>query len=73
MTLPALSLRRPVLATVLNLLIVLIGAVALTRLPVRELPLVDTARITVRVDYRRRARCRRRCSVIERACRISRP
>lgn len=51
MTLPALSLRRPVLATVLNLLIVLIGAVALTRLPVRELPQVDTARITVRVDY----------------------
>ncbi|RJL21800.1 efflux RND transporter permease subunit [Paracoccus siganidrum] len=51
MTLPDLSLRRPVLATVLNLLIVLIGAVAMSRLPVRELPQVDTAEITVRVEY----------------------
>lgn len=51
MTLPDLSLRRPVLAMVLNLLIVLIGAVAMTRLPVRELPQVDTAEITVRVEY----------------------
>ncbi|MFQ8433359.1 efflux RND transporter permease subunit [Amaricoccus sp. W119] len=51
MTLPELSIRRPVLATVLNLLIVLIGAVAITRLPVRELPSVDTAEVTVRVNY----------------------
>lgn len=51
MSLPNFSLRRPVLATVLNLLIVLIGAVAMTRLPVRELPQVDTAQVTVRVNY----------------------
>jgi multidrug efflux pump len=51
MSLPELSLRRPVLAAVMNLLIVLIGAVALTRLPVRELPQVETAEVTVRVDY----------------------
>ncbi|MEO1978207.1 MAG: efflux RND transporter permease subunit [Paracoccaceae bacterium] len=51
MTLPDLSVRRPVLATVLNLLIVLIGAVALTRLPVRELPQVETAEVTVSVSY----------------------
>ena len=51
MSLPGLSLRRPVTATVLNLLIVLIGAVALSRLPVRELPQVDAAQVTVRVDY----------------------
>ena len=51
MSLPNLSLRRPVLVTVLNLLIVLIGAVAMTRLPVRELPQVDAAWVTVRVDY----------------------
>lgn len=51
MTLPELSLRRPVLATVLNLLIVLARIVALSRLPVRELPNVDTAEITVSVDY----------------------
>ncbi|WP_121068111.1 efflux RND transporter permease subunit [Chachezhania antarctica] len=51
MSLPDLSIRRPVLAAVLNLLIVLIGAMALTRLPVRELPQVDTAEVTVRVSY----------------------
>lgn len=51
MSLPDFSLRRPVLATVLNLLIVLIGAVAITRLPVRELPQVEAAQITVRVNY----------------------
>lgn len=51
MSLPDLSLRRPVMATVLNLLIVLIGAVAMSRLPVRELPQVEAAQVTVRVDY----------------------
>ncbi|MEE2859342.1 MAG: efflux RND transporter permease subunit [Pseudomonadota bacterium] len=51
MSLPDLALRRPVLATVMNLLIVLIGAVAMTRLPVRELPQVDAAEVSVRVDY----------------------
>ena len=51
MSLPDLSLRRPVTATVLNLLIVLIGAVAISRLPVRELPRIEAAQITVRVDY----------------------
>lgn len=51
MSLPDLALRRPVLATVMNLLIVLIGAVAMTRLPVRELPQVDASEVTVRVDY----------------------
>ncbi|MBB95020.1 MAG: multidrug transporter AcrB [Rhodobacteraceae bacterium] len=51
MSLPDMSIRRPVLATVLNLLIVLIGAVALTRLPVRELPQVDSARLSIVVNY----------------------
>ena len=51
MSLPDLSLRRPVMATVLNLLIVLIGAVAITRLPVRELPSVEAAEVSVRVNY----------------------
>ncbi|MBC9248499.1 efflux RND transporter permease subunit [Paracoccus sp. 11-3] len=51
MSLPDLSLRRPVLAIVMNLLIVLIGAVAMTRLPVRELPRVEAAQVTVRVTY----------------------
>lgn len=51
MSLPDLSLRRPVLVTVLNLLIVLIGFVAMNSLPVRELPQVEAARVTVRVNY----------------------
>ncbi|CAM3186567.1 efflux RND transporter permease subunit [Paracoccus nototheniae] len=51
MSLPDFALRRPVFATVMNLLIVLIGAVAVTRLPVRELPSVEAAEVTVRVDY----------------------
>lgn len=51
MSLPDLSLRRPVLATVMNLLIVLIGAYAMWQLPVRELPRVEAAQVTVRVNY----------------------
>ena len=51
MSLPRLSLRRPVLAAVVNLLIVLAGAVAMTRLPVRELPQIETAQVTVSVAY----------------------
>lgn len=51
MSLPGLALRRPVLAVVMNLLIVLIGAMAVSRLPVRELPSVEAAEVSVRVDY----------------------
>ena len=36
MQLPEISIRRPVFATVLSLLILLIGAVSFTKLPVRE-------------------------------------
>ncbi|SFQ11506.1 efflux RND transporter permease subunit [Tranquillimonas alkanivorans] len=51
MTLPDLCLRRPVLATVMSLLIVILGAAALTRMPVRELPDTTTAEVTVSVPY----------------------
>ncbi|MEO1511217.1 MAG: efflux RND transporter permease subunit, partial [Planctomycetota bacterium] len=51
MTLPELCLRRPVLATVSSLLIVVIGLVALSRLPVRELPDVDSATVTITTGY----------------------
>ncbi|TNH39818.1 efflux RND transporter permease subunit [Paracoccus haeundaensis] len=51
MSVPDFALRRPVFATVINLLIVLIGAVAITRLPVRELPSVEAAEVSVRVNY----------------------
>ena len=49
--LPSLSLRRPVLVLVVNLLVVLAGLAALIAVEVRELPNVDRPVITVRVDY----------------------
>ena len=45
--LPSLSIRRPVLIVVLNLLIAIAGFAALNGLEVRELPDVDTPQITV--------------------------
>ena len=49
--LPSLSIRRPVLILVVNLLIVLAGLAALTSVEVRELPDVDRPVVTVRVDF----------------------
>ena len=51
MTLPDLCLRRPVLATVMSILIVILGFAGLARMPVRELPDVTTAEVTVSVGY----------------------
>ncbi len=47
----ALSVRRPVLATVANLLIVLAGLAAFRGVEVRELPDVDRPVITIRASY----------------------
>ena len=49
--LPSLSIRRPVLILVLNLLIVTAGIAALYSLEVRELPDVDRPIITVSANY----------------------
>jgi hydrophobe/amphiphile efflux-1 (HAE1) family protein len=49
--LPSLSIRRPVLILVLNLLIVTAGIAALYGLEVRELPDVDRPIITVSASY----------------------
>jgi hypothetical protein len=46
-----LFVRRPVLAIVLNLLVVLAGVAAFTGIEVRELPNVDRPVITIRTDY----------------------
>ncbi len=51
MTLPELSVRRPVLAVVAALLILVLGAAAALRLPVREYPDVDPPRVSVTVVY----------------------
>ena len=52
MTLSDISVRRPVLAAVASLLIVIFGLVALRDIPVRELPDVDNAVVTVTTTYR---------------------
>ena len=51
MQLAELSIRRPVFATVLSMLIVLIGAVSFSRLTVREYPKIDEPVVTVTVRY----------------------
>ncbi len=51
MTLPELSVRRPVLAAVAALLILAMGVAAAFRLPVREYPDVDPPRVAVSVVY----------------------
>ncbi|HNC86861.1 MAG TPA: efflux RND transporter permease subunit, partial [Agitococcus sp.] len=51
MQLPTLCIRRPVLAIVLNLLIVLAGLLAFDRLTVREYPNIDIPTVTVDTNY----------------------
>ena len=52
MSLSSISLRRPVLAIVLSLSIILFGLIGLSRLGVREYPVVDPPVITVSTEYR---------------------
>lgn len=51
MNISELSLKRPVLATVMNLAIVLFGIVGYTFLAVREYPAVDPPIVNVRTSY----------------------
>jgi len=50
-SLPEICIRRPVFASVLSLLLVLVGVVAYTRLPVREYPAIDQPVVSVVTDY----------------------
>ncbi|MDP6040885.1 MAG: efflux RND transporter permease subunit [Candidatus Latescibacteria bacterium] len=52
MKLSAISVRRPVLATVMSLAIVLFGVIAFSRLPVREYPDIDRPIVSVTTIYR---------------------
>jgi len=52
MILSDIAIRRPVLASVVSLLIVLIGIVSYQRLPVREYPKIDEPVVTVETKYR---------------------
>jgi hydrophobic/amphiphilic exporter-1 (mainly G- bacteria), HAE1 family len=49
--LPAMSVRRPYLAAVLNILIIIAGLGALMAVEVRELPNVDRPIVSVRANY----------------------
>jgi len=50
--LPELCIRRPVFATVMSLMIVLVGVIAFQRLSVREYPKIDTPVVSVRTVYK---------------------
>ncbi len=52
MTLSDISVRRPVLAAVASLLILVFGLAALRTIPVRELPDVDNAVVSIDTTYR---------------------
>lgn len=51
MNISELSLKRPVLATVMNLMIILFGVVGFTFLAVRDYPAIDPAIITISTSY----------------------
>jgi multidrug efflux pump len=51
MFLPELCIKRPVLATVMSLAIILIGVISFLRLPVREYPNIDAPVVSVRTVY----------------------
>ena len=51
MVLSDISIRRPVFATVINLVVLLVGLIAYDRLSVRQIPNVDTPVVTVNTTY----------------------
>jgi len=52
MLLPEICIKRPVFATVLSLIILLVGAISYTRLSVREYPRIDEPVVSVSTTYR---------------------
>lgn len=51
MSLPSLSLRRPVLAIVLNIIVVVFGAIGFKTLGIRDYPSIDPPIINVKTGY----------------------
>jgi multidrug efflux pump len=51
MILSELSVKRPVFASVISLLLVVFGLVAFTRLPLREYPNIDPPIVSIETDY----------------------
>lgn len=52
MSLPGLSIRRPVLAIVMSLVIIIFGTIGFKSLGVREFPAIDPPMITVNTSYK---------------------
>ena len=52
MKLSEVSVKRPVFATVISLMLVIIGLLAATRLPIRELPNVESPVVSIETNYR---------------------
>ncbi len=52
MVLSDISVRRPVFAGVLSLILVILGVLAATRLPVREFPAIDPPVVSISTTYR---------------------
>ena len=52
MVLSDISIKRPVLATVMSLMIVLVGYLSYARMPVREYPNIDPPVVSVRTVYK---------------------
>ncbi|MFM8244536.1 MAG: efflux RND transporter permease subunit [Candidatus Fonsibacter sp.] len=51
MFLSEISIKKPVLATVMSLILVVFGLVTFNKIPVRELPNIDPSIVTVRTEY----------------------
>jgi multidrug efflux pump len=51
MKLSDVSIHRPVLATVISLLLIVLGVIAFTRLPLRELPDIDPPVVSISTTY----------------------
>ena len=51
MFLTDLSIKRPVVATVMSLVLVLFGIVTFNKIPLQELPNVETAKVSIQTDY----------------------
>lgn len=51
MNISELSLRRPVLATVMSIILVIFGVIGFSRLGVRDYPVIDPPSISVRTSY----------------------
>ena len=51
MSLSDISIRRPVFATVISLILMVLGIIAFTRLPLRELPDIDAPVVSIDTGY----------------------